>query len=335
MSTDRELTFHLFDEREFKDRFLPAVQGQEPIVRELLEAADASGPSWTALHKLFDETRVEWQKAVAALDGEHVQRVLFSAFAQFLSHLRPAYCVRGFGLSTLEPGSFRELLERVRSPGTLLQDDEGRALEGVPPELPPRVPTRCQPAAARCGGGYIPKAEVRGFLDAFRETLPRIATQMQVKGEPAEAGLTVLLSALVEAKLHRMALLEASNALLGDAHLPKDHRLSFAAPETLPPAVVREVGKLFGRDRRAPAPAPVAPAPAAASPAPAEVVPYTPKGTYAVGQRLAHKSFGTGEVVEILDSRRMKAVFKGDEKTLVMGLSETSPPPADPAPPPG
>lgn len=324
--SEREFSFHLFDEREFRERFLPAVQGQEPIVRELLEAADASGPSWTALHKLFDETRAEWQKATAAGDAEHVQRVLFSAFAQFLGHLRPAYCVHGFGLSTLDQGSFAELVQRIKSPGQLLLDDEGQPLEGVPADLPRRVPLRAQPVG-RCGGGYVPKADVRGFLDAFRDTLPRIATQMQVKGEPAEAGLTVLLSALVEAKLNGSALLEATDALLGDTHLPKDHRLTFAQPDGLPPACVREVGKLFGRTQRRAQPAPPPPPPQP-SQAPAQVVPYSPKGTYEVGQRLAHKSFGTGEVIEILDSRRMKAVFQGDEKTLVMGLGELSAPPA-------
>lgn len=322
MSSDREFSFHLFDEREFKERFLPAVQGQEPIVRELLEAADASGPSWTALHKLFDETRVEWGKAIAAGDGEHVQRVLFSAFAQFLGHLRPVYVVRGFGLSTIDQGSFGDLLGRVRSCGQLLLDDEGRPLPDVPETLPPRVPARAA-GLGRSGGGYLPKGEVRPFLDAFREALPRLATQMSVKGEPAESGLTVLLSALVEAKLHGSALIEATDALIGDVHLPKEHRLSFAAPDGLPPAVVREVGKLFGKEHRS---APPPPPPPARLEAPVETVPYSPKGTYQVGQRLAHKSFGTGEVTEILDSRRLKAVFQGDEKTLVMGLGQPETP---------
>ena len=39
-----------------------------------------------------------------------------------------------------------------------------------------------------------------------------------------------------------------------------------------------------------------------------------------VGQRLEHRAFGAGEVVRILDSRRMRAVFDGQEKTLIQGL---------------
>jgi len=109
-----EFTFHLIDEREFRDRFLPAVQGDEAIVREMLEAANASGPVWTALHKLFDETRVEWLKAVEIGDGEAIQRTLFAAFARLVSHLRPAYCVQDFGLSSLNPTTFPKLAELIR-----------------------------------------------------------------------------------------------------------------------------------------------------------------------------------------------------------------------------
>ena len=65
MNFDYEYTLHPFEEREFRDRFLPAVQGDEPIVRELLDAADASGPSWTALHKMFDEAK---QSLMISLD---------------------------------------------------------------------------------------------------------------------------------------------------------------------------------------------------------------------------------------------------------------------------
>lgn len=310
MSNDHEFSYHLIEEREFRERFLPAVQGNEPIVREILDACDASGPSWTALHKLFDETRVTWQRAVESDDGEQAQRSLFPAFARVVAHLRPAFVVRGFGLSALEPAA-PDLARRVQSPGLLLRDADGQVLPGVTATLPGRVPARCLPG--RSGGGFIPRDEVRPFLDAFRAALPRLVDAL---GPAAEPGLTVLLSALVEAKLQECALLEASEALVGDTHLPRNHKLAFERPADLPPAVRREVARAFGRDEPPPPQEEPAPAPA---PAP-EVVAYTPRGSYNVGQRLQHKAFGTGEVVQVLDSRRLKVRFSDDEKTLVQGL---------------
>ncbi len=305
-----EFSYHLIEEREFRERFLPAVQGNEPIVREILDACDASGPSWTALHKLFDETRVTWQRAVETDDGEQAQRSLFAAFARVVAHLRPAFVVRGFSLASLDAVA-PDLTRRVQSPGALLRDASGEVLPGVSANLPGRVPARC--LSGRSGGGFIPTDEVRPFVDALRTAMPRIVDAL---GPAAEPGLTVLLSALVEAKLHGCALLEASEALVGDTHLPRNHKLSFDRPGDLPPAVRREVAKLYGRDEPPPAPEPE-PAPPAA---PAEVVAYTPRGTYEVGQRLQHKAFGTGEVVQVLDSRRLKVRFSDDEKTLVQGL---------------
>ncbi|MCO5171075.1 MAG: hypothetical protein M9894_32525 [Planctomycetes bacterium] len=310
MSNDHEFSYHLIEEREFRERFLPAVQGNEPIVREILDACDASGPSWTALHKLFDETRVTWQRAVESDDGEQAQRSLFAAFARVVAHLRPAFVVRGFGLASLDAVA-PELGRHVQSPGVLLRDPEGQVLAGVSAALPDRVPARCLPG--RSGGGYIPRDEVRPCLDAFRAALPRLVDTL---GPAAEPGLTVLLSALVEAKLHESALLEASDALAGDTHLPRDHKLAFERPGDLPPAVRREVARAYGRDEPPP-PQEEPPPPPKAEP---QVVAYTPRGTYNVGQRLQHKAFGTGEVVQVLDSRRLKVRFSDDEKTLVQGL---------------
>lgn len=310
MSNEHEFSFHLIEEREFRERFLPAVQGNEPIVREILEACDASGPSWTALHKLFDETRVAWQRAVETDDGEQAQRSLFAAFARVVAHLRPAFVVKGFSFASLDAVA-PDLTRRIQSPGALLRDAQGEVLPGVSANLPARVPARCLPG--RSGGGYIPTEEVRPFVDAFRAAMPRIVDAL---GPAAEPGLTVLLSALVEAKLHGCALLEASDALVGDTHLPRDHRLSFERPGDLPPAVRREVAKLYGREEPPPRPAEPPPPPKVEP----EVVTYTPRGTYSVGQRLQHKAFGTGEVVQVLDSRRLKVRFADDEKTLVQGL---------------
>jgi hypothetical protein len=311
VTNEHEFSYHLIEEREFRERYLPGVQGNEPIVREILDACDASGPSWTALHKLFDETRVAWTRAVETEDGEQTQRALFAGFARVVAHLRPAYLVRGFSLASLEPVA-PDLYRRVQSPGLLLRDVEGRALEGVPTNLPARVPARC--FAGRSGGGFIPKEEVRPFLDAFRAVLPRI---VEALGPAAEPGLTVLLSALVEAKLQEHALLEASDALVGDTHLPRDHRLTFEHAGDLPPACRREVARLYGREEPPPAEPEPEPPPRREE---AQVVAYTPRGTYSLGQRLQHKAFGTGEVVQILDSRRLKVRFSDDEKTLVQGL---------------
>jgi hypothetical protein len=313
-SNDHEYSYHLVEEREFRDRYFPGIQGAEPIVREILDACDASGPSWTALHKLFDETRVIWQRAVETNDGEQVQRALIPGFARVVAHLRPAFCVKGFNLSILDQVA-PELAKRLQSPAVLLRDSSGEVLTGVPATMPARVPARCLPGG-RSGGAFIPKDEVRPFLDAFRAALPRIVDAV---GPTGEAGLTVFLSALVEAKLHESALLEACDALVGDTHLPRDHRLTFERAGDLPPAVRREVAKLYGREE-----APAATVESAAASAPrkeVEVLPYSPKGTYSVGQRLQHKSFGTGEVTQVLDSRRLKVKFSEEEKTLIQGMT--------------
>lgn len=329
-----EVTFHLVDERDFRERFLPGIatsarpdqdreavdKEREALVREILDACDASGPSWTALHKLFDETRAGWLRLSELQDGDQAQRVLFAGYARVVTHLRPAFSVRGFGLSTLDRVA-PDLARRVRSPGLLLRDGvkpDGAPLPFVPPGLPGRVPARAVPGG-RSGGGFIPRDEVRPFLDAFRAALPQL---VQSLGGTGEAGLTTLLSVLVEAKVQGYAVLEAVDALAGDTHVPKDHRLGFEKPGTLPPAVVREVGKLYGRRESAPAPAP------AASEAPksaGEVLTYSPKGNYEVGQRLQHKAFGTGEVTQVLDSRRLKVRFPDEERTLIQGLPGQQP----------
>jgi hypothetical protein len=310
VTNDHEFSFHLVEEREFRERYLPAVQGNEPIVREILDACDASGPSWTALHKLFDETRVTWQRAVEVDDGEQAQRSLFAGFARVVTHLRPTYLVRGFSFASLDAVA-PELTKRIQSPGVLLRDGAGQVLTGIPATLPGRVPARC--LSGRSGGGFIPREDVRPFLDAFRAAMPKIVDKL---GPSAEPGLTVLLSALVEAKLHDTALLEGSDVLVGDTHVPRDHKLSFDRPGDLPPAVRREVAKLYGRDE----PPPPVEAPPPPKKKEADVVAYTPRGTYKEGQRLEHKSFGTGEVVQVLDSRRLKVRFSDDEKTLIQGM---------------
>ncbi len=315
MSQEHAYSYHLFfADREFRSRFLPAVRGSEDLVRELLDAADASGPSWTALHKLFDDTRVAWEQAARELDGEATQRSLIAAFGQFVAHLRPAFVSRAAGFSHIDPAAFPELAPYLKSPAVLLRDEEGRALEGVPSGLPDQVPARC--LEGRSGGVVILQDDVRPCVDAFREVLPRLAQWLTERGHDAAETLTVLLAALVEAKIKEASLLEASDVLEGDAHLPKEHALSWAKPETLPPAVVREVAKLLGHEAPLPEPKPQS---APAEPEP-EVVAYTPQGNYEVGQRLQHKAFGTGEVTRILDSRRLQARFEGEEKVLVQGL---------------
>jgi len=320
-----EVSYHLIDERDFRERFFPAVgmqpgpgddrevveKAREAVVREILDACDASGPSWTALHKVFDETRVGWLRAAEVEDGEQVQRGLMAAYARVVAHLRPSFCVRGFSFTTLDRVA-SEAARKVRSPGLLLREPGGGLLPTVPERLAGRVPARIL-AGGKSGGGYIPKDEVRPFLDAFRASLPAAAKAL---GPSGEAGLATLLSALVEAKLKGYGVLEAVDAIAGDIHLPKDHRLAFDRPGTLLAACTREVAKLYGRTEE---PTPIKP-PAAAAPRPAGAVAYSPRSTYEVGQRLNHKNFGTGEVIEVLDSRRLKVKFSDDEKTLVQGL---------------
>lgn len=339
-----EITFHLVDERDFRERFLPGVvtsalpeqdreavdKEREALVREILDACDASGPSWTALHKLFDETRAGWLRLAELQDGDQAQRVLFAGYARVVAHLRPAFAVRGFGLSTLDRVA-PDLARRIRSPGLLLRDGvkpDGAPLPFVPAGLPGRVPARAVPGG-RSGGGFIPRDEVRPFLDALRAALPQL---VQSLGSTGEAGLTTLLSVVVEAKVQGYAVLEAVDALAGDTHVPKDHRLGFDKPGTLPPAVVREVGKLYGRRDSAPVAAEPAPT-AEASRSAGEVLTYSPKGSYEVGQRLQHKSFGMGEVTQVLDSRRLKVRFPDEERTLIQGLPGASQQPEGDRPP--
>lgn len=309
-----EFSFHPFDEREFRDRFFPALLGDEPIVRELLDAADASGPSWTALHKLFDDSRVAYVNAVEKRDGDAIRQTAFAAFAQFVAHLRPAYVGRGAGLSSIDRHAFPELAKYLRSPAALLARD-GAPLEGVPADLGALVPAT-EPAG-RSASVVVLADEVRPCVDALRAALPKLVPWLQERGLPAEELLAVALSALVEAKLQGRALIEARDVLVGDDHLPNGHRCSFEAPETLPPATVREIARTFGRE---PEPPPAAKPEPALAPAEPSSVRYTPQGQYEVGQRLEHKAFGEGEVVRILDSRRVRAVFGGEEKTLVQGL---------------
>lgn len=318
MTYDHEYSFHPFDEREFRDRFLPAVQGDETVVRELLDAADASGPSWTALHKMFDETRVAWLQAVEIDDGEAAQRTIFASFGRLLAHLRPVYVVRGFGLSLIDRAEFPDLTSFIKSPGTLLVDDGGRPLPGIGPNLPARVPGTCVPG--RSGGGVVLKDDVRPMLAQLRGDMPRLAQWLESQGHPAEAALTLILNALVQAKLDGRALFEACDVLQGDQHLTKSHRLSFEKPAKLAPAVVREVARVFGKEAPPPAPKPKAEPKVEA--APAKTVDYSPALSYEVGQRLEHKSFGQGEVVRILDSRRLKVQFEDEERTLAQGLKK-------------
>ncbi len=317
MTQGHEFSYHLFEEREFQARFFPAVRGEEEIVRELLDAADASGPSWTALHKLFDDTRAAFEVAVREVDGDAAQRTIFAAFAQFVGHLRPTFCSRAASFSHIDRDAFPELAPFLRSPGALLRSGRA-ALDGIPAGLPDRVPATC--LEGRSGGAVVLSEDVRPCVEALRAVMPRLAEWLAARGhDPAET-LTVMLSALVEAKLRGSAVLEGCDVLEGDAHLPKEHRRSFQAPESLPPAVVREVARVLGQEP--PLPEPEAEEPAAAAPEPTEVIPYTPQGVYEVGQLLHHKAFGTGEVTRILDSRRLQARFDGQgEKTLVQGLA--------------
>ncbi|MGE0707610.1 MAG: hypothetical protein AB7N76_08080 [Planctomycetota bacterium] len=308
-------SLHIFDEREFRYRFLPALQGEEPIVRELLEAANASGPSWTALHKMFDETRPLWLQAMEAQDGAAAQRTGFASFARLQGHLRPAYVLRDVSLSHIDRASFPELTSFVKSPGVLLVNEEGEPLAGIPANMPSRIPGRCQ--GTRSGGGVVLKEDVRTFLQALRGDLPRLADHFSRQGLPAEEAVTLLLAVAVQAKLKGAAIFEAVDALTEDTFLPNDHQLTFAqADGRVPLAVRREAGRVFGKTLAAPAPAPAAPARAAAAPAD-----YSPQQSYSVGQRIKHKSFGEGEVTRVLDSRRLQVRFASEEKTLVQGLS--------------
>jgi hypothetical protein len=331
VNDEHEYTLHPFEEREFRDRFFPALYGNagegiEEIVRELLDAANASGPSWTALHKLFDETRVSFKQAVETEDGGAAARTVFPAFARFLSHLRPAYATRGFSLSTIDRREFPELTRRISSPGKLLLDAEGKPLPGIGPLLPTRVPDKCLPGTS--GGGVILKEDVRPLLDQFRKDLPRLAEWATDQGLPAEQGLTMILLALVHAKLKGSALVEGSDVLHGDAHLDKSHHLTFdrrdeddaSISKYFPFAVKAEAARAFGRELTPPQPEAAAPPPAPAAP-----VAYSPQGTYEVGQTLNHEAFGQGEVVAILDSRRLKVQFSEEEKTLIQGLKPPTP----------
>ncbi|MCA8925797.1 MAG: hypothetical protein KDD82_28570 [Planctomycetes bacterium] len=315
MSEAIQYSYHLFEAREFRERFLLAVQGDEAIGKELLEAAGAAGAAWTALNKLMIETRTEWVRAREGFDGELLQRTLFGSFARLIAHLRPAYCVNGAGLSTIDPQAFPELAALMSSPGRLLDDEAGQPLEGVPHGLGDRVPARAQPR--RGSGVYIPAERLRAFLDAFRAAMPRLKDHL---GPQAEEALTVILVALVEAKIKGTALIEAAGVLAEDQFLEKDHCLTFAERSEFLAASVREVARLFGKDVAQPKPAAKAAAPAPAKePQPVSV--YSPRGSYALGERLRHASFGEGEVVQILDSQRMHVRFDaGTEKTLVQGL---------------
>jgi len=313
VSESIQYSYHLFEAREFRERFLISVQGDEAIGKELLEAAGAAGAAWTALNKLMIETRTEWVRAREAFDGELLQRTLFGSFARLIAHLRPAYCVDGAGLSTIDPQAFPELAALMLSPGKLLQDEQGHALEGVPPGLGDRVPARAQPR--RGSGVYIPANKLRAFLEAFRAAMPRLKEHW---GEKAEEALTVILVALVEAKIKGTGLLEASGVLAEDQFLDKDHQLTYEHRDDFLTASVREVARLFGKEVKRAAPAPKAKAEAPVEPQP--VLDYSPRGSYNLGERLRHKSFGEGEVVQILDSQRLTVRFDGGEKTLVQGL---------------
>ena len=308
-----EHSYHLFSEREFRERFLPAIQGEEPIVRELLDAANASGPKWTALHKMFDATRISFLEAVETDDGGAAQRTIFPAFCRLLSHLRPFYLVKGFSFSSIDRREFPELMAFVKSPGLLMLDDQNKPLPGISTLLPSRVPNKC--LSGLSGGGVVLKDDVRAMIDQLRTDMPRLVEWAQARDMPAEDGLTIMLAALVRAKLKGRALIEGSSVLHEDPHPEKSHRLSMDEPGSLAPAVVREIGKLFGRT--VPAPKPRAPEPEPV----ATAVKYTPQGSYEIGQLLQHARFGAGEVVEILDSRRLKVQFADLEKTLIQGLT--------------
>jgi hypothetical protein len=312
-SGQHEHSYHPFDQREFCGRFLPAIQGEEPIVRELLDAANASGPKWTALHNMFDETRKTFLEAVETDDGGAAQRTIFPAFCRLLSHLRPVYLVKGFSFSSIDRREFPELMAFVKSPGELMLDDGGNPLPGITALMPTRVPNKC--LSGRSGGGVVLKDDVRPMIDQLRIDMPRLAKWADERGLPAEGGLTIMLAALVRAKLKGCALIEGSNVLEGDTHLDKSHRLSYETPTALAPAVVREVGKVFGRTpppAKAPEPEP--------EPEPEQAVKYTPQGTYEIGQLLQHARFGSGEVIEILDSRHLTVQFADQAKTLIQGL---------------
>lgn len=313
--TDPVYTLHVCDEREFRHRFLPALtgEGDEAIVRELLDAANAAGPSWTALHKTFDETRPLWNKAIETQDGAALQTSGFGAFARLQGHLRPAYAIRRAGLSHIDRAAFPELASYLRSPGVLLLDEAGEPLPGIPANIPSRVPGRCQ-GTGRSGGAVVLAKDVRPFLKALRGDLPRLAEAFGRLGLPAEEALTVILAATVEAKLRDAALFEACDALANDVHIPEGHLIHFPEhKEAIPLAVRREAARVFGHEVEAP------PEPPRTESQRLRLA-YSPQKVYRVGDEIEHKSFGAGEVTRVLDSRRLKVSFAGNERTLVQGL---------------
>ena len=324
--TDPVYTLHVCDEREFRHRFLPALtgEGEEAIVRELLDAANAAGPSWTALHKNFDEARPLWNKAIEAQDGAALQTSGFAAFARLQGHLRPAFALRRGSLTHVDRAAFPELASFLRSPGVLLLDEEGQPLPGIPANLPSRVPGRCQ-GTGRSGGAVVLAKDVRPFLKALRGDLPRLAEAFGRMGLPAEEIVTMILAATVEAKLREAALFEACDALAGDTFVPNGHLLHFPEDkDSIPLAVRREAGRVFGHEVEAP------PEPPRTESQRLRVA-YSPQKVYRVGDEIEHKSFGAGEVTRVLDSRRLKVSFAGNERTLVQGLkAATSPSDAQP-----
>lgn len=294
------------------------------MVRELLDAANAAGPSWTALHKMFDENRPLWNKGIESQDGAALLRSGFAGFARLQGHLRPAFVAKGGGLSHVDRGAFPELASYIRSPGVLLMDEEGNPLPGVPANIPSRVPGRCQPGGPS-GGGVVLAKDIRAFVKALRGDMPRLAESLGRQGLDAEQILTTILAAAVEAKLRDAALYEACDALKGDEFIPEGHLIQFPEDEgAIPLAVRREAGRVFGRDVEAPKKAPQTESQRLR-------VAYSPKNVYRVGDEIEHKNFGTGEVTRVLDSRRLKVSFAGEEKTLAQGMGQKAPPPPPPA----
>jgi len=326
--SDSLFTLHVCDEREFRHRFLPALagEGDEVVVRELLDAANAAGPSWTALHKMFDENRPLWNKGIETQDGAALLRSGFAGFARLQGHLRPAFVAKGGGLSHVDRGAFAELASYIRSPGVLLMDEEGNPLPGVPANIPGRVPGRCQPGGPS-GGGVVLAKDIRAFVKALRGDMPRLAESLGRQGLDAEQVLTTILAAAVEAKLRDAALFEACDALKGDTFVPNGHLIQFPEDSSaIPLAVRREAGRVFGRDVEEPKKAPQTESQRLR-------VAYSPQNVYRVGDEIQHKSFGSGEVTRVLDSRRLKVRFDDDERTLVQGLAKKkTPPPPPPAP---
>ena len=322
-NTDPVYTLHVCDEREFRHRFLPALagEGDEPVVRELLDAANAAGPSWTSLHNMFEENRPLWNRAIETQDGGLLLRSGFLGFARLQGHLRPCFAARKGSLSHIDRGAFPELASYIRSPGVLLMDEEGNPLSGVPANVPGRIPGRCQPNTPS-GGGVVLAKDVRAFLQAFRGDLPRLAESFGRLSLNAEEALTIMLAAAVEAKLRGGALIEACDALKDDAFVPKGHMIFFPEDsDQIPLAVRREAGRVFGHEVEAP----VEVAPQTESQRLRQA--YSPQQVYRVGDEIEHKSFGTGEVTRVLDSRRLRVQFAGDERTLVQGMTKPAPPP--------